>query len=225
MRLAALVFTALIAAFPAQAKSPVLVELFTSQGCQACLEANGRIAELADGEDVLPLTFTVDYWDYLGWRDSFAKSAFGERHKLYVKRLAGGRGVISPQIVVDGRAQVGRSRSLEALVREAERGRRAGPALRFGEHRVSVGSGPAPKGGAEVWLVRYDPRVKAVEVDKGQNRGRTVTLRNVVEDLVRLGSWTGAARSYRLPKGGEGLRQALIVQQAGGGRVIAVGVE
>lgn len=221
MRLAALVSALLLIAHPAEARTRVLVELFTSQGCQACLEANGRVAELADRDDVLPLIFTVDYWDYLGWRDSFARPVFAERHKAYVRRLTAGK-VVTPQVVVDGRAVAGgpRSRPLETLVREAGRG--PGPQVRITERRVNVGAGAAPRGGADVWLARYDPRVKAVEVDKGPNRGRTVTLRNVVEDLQQLGSWTGSARSYRLPSGGEGLKQAVIVQQAGGGRVIAV---
>jgi hypothetical protein len=225
MRLAALVFVALLAAWPAQAKTPVLVELFTSQGCAACADANAYAAALASREDVLPLTFSVGYWDYLGWRDTFARPEFAERQKAYARRLTT-RAVSTPQIVVDGRAQASgaRTSAVERLIDQAHGVGRKAPRVRFvGESRLEVGPGTAPKGGAEVWLVRYDPRGREVEVRTGQNRGRVVAYRNVVQDLTRLGVWRGAPRTYRLPAAkSDGLKTAVVVQQSGGGRVLAL---
>src|SRR5579863_8116784 len=88
----------------ALARPPVLVELFTAQGCSSCGKANTHVGELAEQKGVLPLTFAVDYWDYLGWKDTFAKPEFTERQKAYDKRL-GIADVYTPQVVVDGRLQ------------------------------------------------------------------------------------------------------------------------
>jgi hypothetical protein len=224
-RLVAILLLWLAAALPAAAKTPVLVELFTSQGCTGCAEANAYAAALASRDDVLPLTFSVGYWDYLGWRDTLAKPEFAERQKAYVRRLTN-RAVYTPQMVVDGRSQASGSRSgaVERLIDQAHAGPRKAPQVRFvGERRVDVGAGAAPKGGAEVWLVRYDPRGREVEVRGGQNRGRVVAYRNVVAELVRLGAWQGRPKAYRLPAASTaGLKTAVVVQQAGGGRVLAL---
>jgi hypothetical protein len=212
-------------AAPATAKTPVLVELFTSQGCAACAGANAYAAALASREDVLPLTFSVGYWDYLGWRDTFAKTEFAERQKAYARRLTT-RAVSTPQIVVDGRAQASGAHTgpVERLIDQARTAARRPPQMRFvGHGRVDVGSGEAPKAGAEVWLVRYDPRGREVEVRGGQNRGRVIAYRNVVSELVRLGAWSGRPKAFRLPPAKvDGLKTAVVVQQSGGGRVLAL---
>ena len=214
----------------AAAKAPVLVELFTSQGCGACADANAYAAALAAREDVLPLTFSVAYQDYLGWRDTFAKPAFSERQRAYAKRLTG-RPVYTPQLVVDGRAMAAGARQGqverlidEAAARQAAPHQAVGPRIRRqGDDRIAVGAGAAPKGGAEVWLIRYDPRNREVEVQRGENRGKVMAYRNVVRDLTKLGTWTGAAKTFRLPgRGDEGLKSALVVQQPGGGRVLSL---
>src|SRR6201996_9024768 len=100
--LALLSLCLLTPAGPAMAKAgrPVVVELFTSQGCAACTKANALIADLAERKDVLPITFPVDYWDYLGWKDTFAKPEFSVRQRLYMKAV-GQREVYTPQVVVD----------------------------------------------------------------------------------------------------------------------------
>jgi hypothetical protein len=223
--LAALVFAGFFFAVPAAAKAPVLVELYTSQGCGGCADANAYAAAVAARDDVLPLTFSVAYQDYLGWRDTFAKPEFSERQKAYARRLTG-RPVYTPQLVVDGRAQAAGARQgqVERLIDEAVARQAPGPRIRrTGEDRVSVGAGRAPKGGAEVWLVRYDPRNREVEVQRGENRGKVMAYRNVVRDLRRLGTWTGSAKTFRLPDGlDEGLKSAIVVQQSGGGRVLAL---
>src|ERR1700750_707792 len=109
MRKAALFSLALLAlplASPsgAAAKPPVVLDLYTAQGCASCGEANAHVAKLADKPGVLALTFPVDYWDYLGWADTFAKSDFTDRQKAYVARFSL-REPYTPQVVVDGAAQ------------------------------------------------------------------------------------------------------------------------
>jgi hypothetical protein len=227
MRKAAL-FSLILLAWPvgaAAAKPPVLVELFTAQGCGSCSEANGYVARLAERPGVLALTFSVDYWDYLGWTDTFARPEFTERQKAYVTRLKL-REPYTPQVVVDGRdqAQGLKTAEVDRLVRAAVAAPYDPPDIRFvGPGRVDVGSGRAGKGGAEVWLIRYDPRAVEVAVKAGDNRGETVVQKNVVRQIERLGVWRGKPRAFRIPAAGdEGLRTVVVVQGPRGGRVLAV---
>ncbi|WP_340644538.1 DUF1223 domain-containing protein [Phenylobacterium sp.] len=219
-------FSLLVSALPlcAQARSPVVVELFTAQGCASCGDANAYVGKLAEKPGVLALTFAVDYWNYLGWEDTFAKPAFAERQKAYVARLDLPE-PYTPQVVIDGRAQVGglQDDKIDRLVSDAVESPRRDPDMAFiGQRRVDVGSGPVPRGGAEVWLVRYDPREQDVTVRKGDNRGQTVSHRNVVVEIKRLGAWRGRPTAYRMPAASaEGLATAVIVQGPHGGRVIA----
>lgn len=226
MRKAAL-FSLILLAAPtlAQAgKPPVVVELYTAQGCGSCAQANVNLAKLANREGVLALTFSVDYWDYLGWEDTFAKPEFAERQRAYGKRLKL-REPYTPQVVVDGRAQAGglQTDKVEKLIREAAAAPRNPPDMAFiGERRVDVGSGPVPRGGAEVWLVRYDPSEQQVAVRRGENRGETLEHRNVVREVKRLGAWRGRPTAYRLPAEQDGLVNVVLVQGAGGGRIVGV---
>jgi len=212
----------------ALAKSPVVVELFTSQGCSSCLKADDLMGEVADRPGILVLTYAVDYWDYLGWRDTFAKEDYSTRQRAYMKRMSG-REVYTPQIVVNGTAETAaiHADKVDQLISKAQRTKGLpSPQIRQrSDTRISVGSGRFPKGGAEVWLVRYDPSDQAVEIKRGENRGKTMVYHNVVRDLVRLGSWTGRARSYTLPtpetdSAGDGLESVILVQGARGGRML-----
>ncbi|MDB5455160.1 MAG: hypothetical protein JWP92_745 [Caulobacter sp.] len=221
----ALVILALsgFAPVPAWAKPPVVVELFTAQGCSSCGKANQMAADLADRDGVLTLTYSVDYWDYLGWPDTFAKPAFAERQRAYAKRLAL-RDVYTPQVVVDGKAQTSgvKAEAVETLVAAAIKAPNRSPDMEFiGASRVAVGSGPVPRGGGEVWLVRYDPREQDVAVRRGDNRGQTLVHRNVVRELVLLGPWSGRPKLYKLPPAGDpDLAAVVIVQGTKGGRVL-----
>ncbi len=213
------------AAAPAFARPPVVVELFTAQGCSSCGKANALVSDLAQRDDVLALTFAVDYWDYLGWPDTFAKPEFAERQRAYAHRLEVAE-VYTPQIVIDGRAQISgvRPDRIEPLVDQAARRAMDPPDTQFlGTNRAAVGSGPVPRGGADVWMIRYDPREQEVTPKKGDNRGQTLVQRNVVREVVRLGAWRGKPIAYRLPAAhAEGLETVVIVQAAKGGKVIAV---
>jgi hypothetical protein len=220
-------FSLFLLALPvaAAAKPPVVVELYTAQGCASCGEANSYAAKLAERRGVLLLTFPVDYWDYLGWKDTFARPEYAERQKAYVTRLAL-REPYTPQVIVNGRDQAPglKADRVDQLVRDALRAPVDPPDVKFiGKRRVDVGSGKAPRGGADVWLVRYDPRAQEIVVRSGDNRGQTMVQKNVVREITRLGTWRGRATAYRAPKSAEdGLKTVLLVQAARGGRLIAV---
>jgi hypothetical protein len=209
---------------PAMAKPPVVAELYTAQGCASCVNAGAVIADLDNDPRVIALTFAVDYWDYLGWADSFAQPAFTQRQRAYMTHFAQ-REVYTPQLVVDGRLQAAAlpADQAKALVRQAERAPHDPPEILFQRAgRVLVGGGRRPAGGADVWLVRYDPAEQKTLVKTGENRGQTVVERNVVRQLERLGGWSGRSKAYRLPPApAEGLKTVILVQGAKGGRVIA----
>lgn len=215
---------AALPAFAAPAREPVVVELFTAQGCGECPAANEFVLDLAGRPGVIALTFPVDYWDYLGWKDASARPEFVARQRAY-KGAFKLRDVYTPQVVIDGVVQLS-GVDHPAIQKEVEShaGERDYPpdmAFLPGA-RVAIGSGRVPRGGAEVWLVRYAPEPAAVEVTRGDNRGRTVRQGNVVRELVRLGPWRGKPRVFRLPKGGEGLETVVLVQAARTGRILGV---
>jgi hypothetical protein len=227
MRKAVLAFfglAALLWASAAAARQPVVVELYTAQGCSSCAAADRLIGQLAGRKGVLPLTFSVDYWDYLGWSDTFARPEYSARQRAYTQKM-GMREVYTPQLVIDGRLQASGANParVEALIRQAQRSRHNPPDMLLRHGRLAVGSGRAPHGGAEVWLVRYDPGDNAVVVKRGENRGQTVTQRNVVRQLVQLGTWHGRPKLYAVPATpSQDLRTVVLVQAAKGGRVIGV---
>jgi hypothetical protein len=217
---------AMWAAAPAAwARGPVVVELFTAQGCSSCAKANAFVARLAEQPGVIALTWSVDYWDYLGWKDTFAQPEFADRQRVYDKRF-GLRDVYTPQVIVDGDAQAsgGQAASVEALIRAARRAPTSRPAMVMrADGKIAIGTGRRPTGGAEVWLIRFDPRDHDVAVTDGDNRGTTVPQRNVVRQLVRLGAWAGRGVSFKLPPASEdGLTTLILVQTDDGGRILGV---
>jgi hypothetical protein len=202
----------------------VVVELFTAQGCVSCDKAAQPFADVAETPNLAALTFPVDYWDYLGWRDTLANAAFTERQKAYERRL-GLRDVYTPQVVVDGQAQApgDDGPAVKALIDKARHDRSHGPTLKLDhDGRLRVGAGARPHGGAGVWLIRYDPKTVEVQVKAGDNRGATVSERNVVHEMVRLGAWRGASTAFKIPKSEEdGLVSLVLVQADRGGKIIA----
>lgn len=226
MRTAAL-FSLLLLVWPigAAAKPPILVELFTAQGCGSCREADAYLGKLSERPGILALTFSVDYWDYLGWTDTFAKPEYAERQRAYVSRLKL-REPYTPQVVVDGREEAPglKTADVDQLIRDAAERPRNPPDIVFiGARRVDVGAGRAPRGGSEVWLIRYDPRAVEVAVKAGDNRGETVVQRNVVRQMKRLGVWRGTPKAFRLPNPSQdGLRTVVIVQAPRGGRILGL---
>lgn len=198
----------------------VVVELFQSQGCSSCPPANANVIAAAERGDVLALSYHVTYWDHLGWKDTFAKPAFTERQRAYARTL--GSGVYTPQVVVNGRADlVGSDRG--ALDTAIRRNLRPPFELKIvaTPGAVTVGAA-ASRSPSDVWLVRYDPRITQVPIRRGENGGRTLPHRNVVQEIVRLGSWSGAERRYDLPASKDpALRAAILVQRSDIGAIVA----
>lgn len=207
---------------PAASAGLTVVELFTSQGCSSCPPANLAVARLADTRpDVLALTYGVEVWDHLGWKDTNALSAFSRRQVEY-NRQFGKRGVYTPQVVVGGEADLPGSRpgQIERLMAQAGPVP-ASPKVSLTSAKAIVGAGPAPQERASVLLVRYNPRPQQVPIRRGENGGRTLLHKNVVRELVVLGPWTGAAASYPLPAPKQpGLLNAVLVQDPRSGRLL-----
>lgn len=203
--------------------SPVVVELFTSQGCSSCPPANENLAAIADRPDVLALSFGVTYWDYLGWKDSFAQPAFTDRQYAYEHTLHRAT-AYTPQMVVNGAMDlIGNSApELDRFI-DAARGSAVAspPQVTLGSGKVAISAGTAPEDAADVWLVRYDPNIVQVPVARGENGGRTLPHKHVVRELTRLGGWSGDAVSFDVPPAADGLKTAILVQTAFTGPILA----
>jgi hypothetical protein len=172
---------------------PVVVELFTSQGCNSCPPADEFLGELASEPGIIALSLHVDYWDYIGWRDPYASPAATARQRQYVRRL-GLRYVYTPQMVIDGHADVAGLQRQNVLrtIEKAAVGRKA-LEVRFERAnggRIVIPDGHAPEGGAAVWLAVYDGSHQT-KVPRGENAGRRLRNYNVVRELTRIGIWQG----------------------------------
>jgi hypothetical protein len=209
-----------------------VIELFTSQGCSSCPPADRLLGKLAQREDLIALTFAVDYWDYLGWKDTLASPIHTSRQRDYARARGDGQ-VYTPQVVVNGIEHVNGSqeREIEAAI-ERTRARLKGQRLQIAAWSDDAGlvveTGPAPAGMAEataIILLALVQRRAEVAIGRGENHGRTITYTNVVRDLKLLGRWTGTARTYRLPKAEIGTVAmdfcTVLVQQGRSGPIIA----
>jgi hypothetical protein len=183
-------------ALPALAEGPVVVELFTSQGCSSCPPADGFLSELAAEPDVIALALHVDYWDYIGWKDSFAHAAFTERQKNYARAI-GSRMIYTPQMIVGGldRVEGNDPEAVRALIRAhqmVDRGVSLTLTRDGGLLRIEATSETALPRGAEVVLVRFMPE-RTVDIGDGENAGHTVTYHNIVTDWTTVFAWPGTA--------------------------------
>lgn len=206
------------AGLAADARHPTVVELYQSQGCSSCPPAAANVNALASRPDILALSFGVTYWDYLGWKDVYATPQFTARQWDYARGLKRGN-VATPQVVINGRSDVvgNDRRTLEAVISRSDRGN-SGPELDIVGNKLTISG----SGEGDVWLVRYDPRTLNVPVRRGENGGRTLPHRNVVKQLVKLGSWTGKPETYVIPGPTEaGLATAAFVQTRVGGPIVA----
>lgn len=192
----------LAATRPVHADPRAVVELFTSQGCSACPPADKVLGELAKDPAVIALSMPIDYWDYLGWKDTLADSRFSARQRAYSK-VRGDRAVFTPQAVVNGLQQViGSDRTAIETAISQTRMNVSVPvtlALSAREIKVSVAAGDAPADAhGEVWLCSISSAVP-ISIGHGENRGREITYHNVVRNLVKVGDWNGAPESWTVP--------------------------
>ncbi|MDR3375097.1 MAG: DUF1223 domain-containing protein [Ancalomicrobiaceae bacterium] len=183
-----------------------VVELFTSQGCSSCPPADALIEKLSADRSIITLSFPVDYWDYLGWKDTFAKPDFSIRQRDYAQER-GDRAVYTPQIVVDGRSHVVGSDAVAVERAVAtETTHRGGLPVALSVDMVGdalvahVGAAADPAAAkATVWLVKFG-RSEVVTIGRGENSGRTVTYTHVVKEMQPIGMWKGQPMSIELPR-------------------------
>jgi hypothetical protein len=203
-------FGALVAAVVAYpltvgAEPRAVVELFTSQGCSSCPTADRLLGELSKDPTVLALSLPIDYWDYLGWKDTLADARHTARQKGY-SHARGDRKIYTPQMIVNGVVQtLGSDRgAIEKAVTQS-RGNAAilsvpvEVAVTKDAVTVTAAAGAAGAKPAEVWLCPINKTVN-VNIGRGENRGRTVTYTNVVRGWIKLGPWTGARVVFNLPR-------------------------
>lgn len=205
------------------ADSPVVVELYTSQGCSSCPPADELLTEIADREDVIALALHVDYWDYLGWQDAFANPAYTQRQRNYA-RAAGKRMIYTPQMVIGGLDHIvgHKPRDLRAALREhAAKRSPVNLALSRRGNDVEITAQAAQgTGPMVVQLVRYAPE-QSVSIRRGENAGRDILYSNIVTSWQNLAEWNGRnALSLRTEAPGE-QPIVVIVQSEGYGAILA----
>jgi len=226
-----LLFPLIVAAFlplgVSAQTTPVVVELFTSQGCSSCPPADALLTELAGSEGVIALALHVDYWDYLGWKDDFARPGHTARQKAYAK-AAKSRSIFTPEMVVQGAERV-KGHDAERIRAEIARfGQRPAAAElsleRDGDtlsiHLAPTGAAAGPGAGpADIHLVRFLPSAE-VSIEAGENAGRDVTYSNIVTGWETIARWDGAAPVDMRYEGLEDGPVAVIVQRKHMGPVL-----
>jgi hypothetical protein len=192
----------LLAAVPALADPRAVVELFTSQGCSSCPPADKIIGDLAKDPSVIALSLPIDYWDYLGWKDTLADSRFTARQRAY-SSMRGDREVYTPQVVVNGVTHVLGSdrKGIEAAVAttQGERGIMSVPVkLSKGDGHINVSVGAVAGQHAEVWICAISKSVP-ITIGRGENRGEQIVYHNVVRNVLKVGDWNGSASTWSVP--------------------------
>lgn len=212
------------AAAPAR---PVLIELFTSQGCPLCPAANEFLGRLDTRDDVIALSFSVDYWDIYGWQDTYARPEFVDRQRAYKSRLALAR-IYTPQFVIDGASEAAGSEPDGILSQIANRRLTLSDSIEIdvqhhgeGNFTIDIDGSVPNHEPATVYLAAYVPGWRSVNVEGGRNQGREVRVYNPVTALFELGEWRQGPDSYgaALP---DGLAGVFIIQGGPGGPIYAV---
>jgi len=210
------------------AQGKAVIELFTSQGCSSCPPADALLGRLADKPGVVALSYSVDYWDYLGWRDTLASPANSERQRSYARARGDGR-VYTPQVVVDGLTHVNGAN--EAAIEMAMRNGakrlqdvKVPVSMRADGDTLIIDVGAAPEASdrraGTVWLA-IAKEVETVKVARGENRGRDLSYHHPVRELSPIGMWHGEPMTLRLPlkdlktMGGDCLFALLQVEDSG----------
>jgi hypothetical protein len=214
-----------------------VLELFTSQGCSSCPAADTVLEHYTKQPGILALSFAVDYWDYLGWKDTLANQKFTHRQKYYAKMRGDGQ-VYTPQVIINGLAHTNGAdrRSIERAVADTEKARAArwvpvSMVRNNGQVTINAGALPDAKSSSEkaatLWLVTFARRVE-VAVKRGENAGKSLAYVNVVREMTAVGMWHGEALSVQLDgaaitqPGADGF--AVILQAGQAGPIIGAAV-
>jgi hypothetical protein len=208
---------------------PAVVELFTSQGCSSCPAADALLQRLGDRDDVITLSLSVDYWDYLGWKDTLATPKNTERQRAY-GRSRGDGAIYTPQAVVNGLTHVNGSdegQITKAIEKTGKILANVPIKLNAVDGKLVIEAGAAPHGtatkDATLWLAVMDKTV-TVPVTRGENQGKSITYTNVVREMIPVGMWSGKAMTVHLERssfmrpGTE--RCAVLLQQGHAGPII-----
>jgi len=181
-----------------------VIELFTSQGCSSCPPADRRMGELAKDPSLVTMSLPVDYWDYLGWKDTLALHGHSNRERAYASTRGDGQ-VYTPQVVVNGVVHVLGSDKVAIEQAIAQTRSNAAPltvpvtmTVADGTVTVTVPAAAGTHNSGEVWLCPVTGKAQ-VAVGRGENHGRTLTYTNVVRGWVKLGDWKGEAQTFTLP--------------------------
>ncbi len=200
----------------ALAQSPVVVELFTSQGCSSCPPADALLHELAERDDVIALALHVDYWDYIGWKDEFANPAYAKRQKAYA-RLGNRRSIYTPQMIVNGTTDIVGTKPMQLSKAIAEHAAKPSPVdvrlARDGDMVEIAATTDQNPGQMVVYALRYTPE-RTARITRGENAGHTISYANVTEDWSVLGEWDGR-EPLDLSINAPGDKPVVIIVQAG----------
>jgi hypothetical protein len=205
-----------------QAEPRAVIELFTSQGCSSCPPADRLLGELAADPSLVPVSVPVDYWDYLGWKDTLADPRNTARQKAYAHARGDGQ-IYTPQVVVNGVLHaLGSDKAAIELAIAASRKNgvmslRPTLSLDEGRIKVTVPDLVDAQMGAEVWLLGL-VKAATIAIGRGENKGRAITYHNVVRRWIKLGEWTGKANSWSIPVQtlkGANVDEAAVVVQSG----------
>ena len=214
-------------AAPSSQLVPTVLELFTSQGCSSCPAADALLKTFAERTGTMALSFSVDYWDHLGWKDTLASPKYTSRQRAYAKVLAAGN-VYTPQIVIDGGAEaVGSNKALidKAVGRASSAHKNSvGVVAKSDGARVTIdiAGGATTEASATVWWAVVSPRVD-VKIKHGENRDKMLSYYNVVREMTPVGMWSGKPMQIELPANavlGAGNRGAVLLQAGEGGRIL-----
>jgi hypothetical protein len=207
----------------AQAETRGVIELFTSQGCSSCPAADKLIGEMVLDPSLVSISLPIDYWDYLGWKDTLADPRNTARQKAYSK-MRGDREVYTPQVVVNGSLHaLGSDKSAieKAIIKSRQNpGILSLPvtlSVADGRLTVAVPDGNEVHDGAEVWICGLAKAV-TVAIKRGENQGKSITYHNVARRWIKLDAWNGKERTWTVPIhdfGGEGIDGAAVMVQNG----------
>ena len=176
-----------------------VIELFTSQGCSSCPQADARLTELSKGKDVITLAYHVDYWDYIGWPDTFGAKANSDLQKAYAQSW-GSSAIYTPQLIINGAKGVVGSRSKEVTEGLVSAELDLPVTLDVGTQMLDVNVGPqAGATAAMVWLITFKDHAEVV-ITRGENAGKTMDYTNIVTGRQMLGMWDSTTGTHlKLP--------------------------
>jgi hypothetical protein len=198
----AILFAAATGSNAAAAQPRAVIELFTSQGCSSCPPADELFAKMANDPEVITLSLPVDYWDRLGWKDTFAKHAFTQRQSAYASVRGDGQ-VYTPQAVVNGkRHMVGSRRSgIDKAVKETSASLRVPLSAKRKATEIIVTAGAVSNNRAARGTIVLMPILHArqVAIGRGENANRKVLYTNIVRDIIPIGTWNGRAAEIKIP--------------------------